>query len=289
MSTIRQSLHAATDRLAAVSSSPRLDAEILLAHVLGRSRTWLFTEDQREIPAAEQQRFDELIARRAALEPIAYIIGQREFWGLNLLVDRRVLVPRPETETLVELALQQAPRDRSITIADIGTGSGAIAIALASELPLSEVLAVDVSLDALEVARSNIARFGLADRISVLHGDGLEPLSYPVDLLVSNPPYMLMERVDANVQRWEPHLALLGGGAHGFDLPARLIDRLPMYLKAGGAALFEIGEWQGKLAQEYAARVFPGAAVSLHADLWGHDRFLLIKRTTDASIETPVG
>lgn len=278
MTTLRQAVQGATAQLADHSSSPRLDAEVLLAHVLRTSRAYIMAESQRELTAAEQAAFQALVIRRAALEPIAYLVGHKEFYGLDFVVDRRVLVPRPETELAVDLALAwAAAHSGQLSIADIGTGSGCIAVTLAVKLPHARVFAVDLSPDALAVARVNVERHGVTERVTLLQGAGCEPLPGPVALLVSNPPYTILAEVEENVRRWEPHLALDGGGTAGFDLPARLLDEIPRYLKPQGAVIMELGAWQGALARQTAARIFGPARITIHQDLTERDRVLMIE------------
>jgi release factor glutamine methyltransferase len=279
--TIDAALRAATSRLALASSTPRLDADVLLAHVLGLTRTHVLSSSDRSLSEAEQAAFEAVIARRAALEPIAYIVGHKEFYGLDFAVDQRVLVPRPETEMLVDLALQwaaQQPSDQ-LLIADIGTGSGCLAVALALNLPTARVFAVDLSADALAVARINVERHDVGSRVTLLQGNGLAPLPQAVALIVSNPPYTVLDEVDANVRRWEPALALDGGAERGFAVPARLLRDMPPFLRAPGAAFVEIGAWQGSVALQTAQAAFPAASVALHRDLAGYDRVVAINVT----------
>ncbi|HEY0606809.1 MAG TPA: peptide chain release factor N(5)-glutamine methyltransferase [Herpetosiphonaceae bacterium] len=277
MTTLRQAVQTASAQLADRSSSPRLDAEVLLAHVLGVSRTYIMAESQRELSTAEQAAFQALVERRAILEPIAYLVGHKEFYGLDFVVDRRVLVPRPETELLVDLALAWAAAySGELTIADIGTGSGCIAVTLAVKLPQARVFAVDLSPDALDVARINVERHSVADRVTLLQGAGCEPLPESIALIVSNPPYTILDEVEENVRHWEPHLALDGGGAQGFDLPAQLLAEIPRYLKPQGVVIMELGAWQGELARQTAAQIFGPARITIHQDLTQRDRVLMI-------------
>ena len=279
MTTIGAALQDATSRLRNVSPTARLDAEVLLAHVLGTTRTHLIASLDEPLAQSAGERLAELVARRAALEPVAYLIGEREFYGLPLYVDRRVLVPRPETELLVDLALAagaRLPSNQALAVADIGTGSGAIAIAVAAHLPQAHVWAVDLSEAALEVARANVERHGLGDRITLLHGDGLRPLPEPVDLLLSNPPYTILETIDENVRRYEPHLAL-DGGPGGLQVIQELLATAPRYLK-GRSLLMEIGAWQGQAVKALAAASFPDDAITIHRDLAGLDRVLEVER-----------
>ncbi|MEI6179253.1 MAG: peptide chain release factor N(5)-glutamine methyltransferase [Chloroflexales bacterium] len=273
----------ATAQLSATSTTPRLDAELLLAHVLGWPRARLLAERDDQPTAAQTAACAALIARRVALEPVAYLVGHKAFYGLDLEVTPATLVPRPETELLVELALDEARRyeaavsgQRSAAIiADIGTGSGAIAIALASHLPTATIYATDVSAAALEVARRNVVRHGLSERVRLYHGDLLAPLPGPVDLLVSNPPYTILAEVEPNVYAHEPHLAL-DGGPDGAAVYRRLVANLADYVRPGGAVLLEIGAWQGALVASLLRALFPTATVSVHQDLAGRDRVVRI-------------
>ncbi|WP_298820098.1 peptide chain release factor N(5)-glutamine methyltransferase [Chloroflexus sp.] len=271
--TIQHALRRAAEQLQATSATARLDAELLLAHTLGWSRARVVAERDYALTSAQQTAFMALVARRANLEPVAYLIGRREFFGLELLVDRRVLIPRPETEILVELAIAEARRSRRapITIADIGVGSGAIAIALAMHVPHAILYGVDLSADALEVAAANVARYGLHNRITLLEGDLLAPLPGPVDLIVSNPPYTILSDIEAGVYRHEPHLAL-DGGPDGLDCYRRLIAAAPDYLHRGGAMLLEIGAWQAQAVVHLLRQALPQAETGVDQDLAGRDR-----------------
>ncbi|WP_041471047.1 peptide chain release factor N(5)-glutamine methyltransferase [Chloroflexus aggregans] len=270
---IQQALRVATARLQSISPTARLDAELLLAHILGWSRARVVAEREVVLTPAQQEAFGALVERRAAREPVAYLIGHWPFFGLDLVVDRRVLIPRPETELLVELALTEARRyaDTQITIADIGVGSGAIAIALAIHVPHATVYGVDRSADALAVAARNVARYNLSDRVVLLEGDLLTPVPGPVDLIVSNPPYTILAEVDESVYRYEPHLAL-DGGPDGLDCYRRLIAAAPAYLKPGGAILLEIGAWQAEAVAHLLNQALPHAEVGVQRDLAGRDR-----------------
>lgn len=292
--TIAAALAAATAQLRDTSPTPRLDAELLLTAVLGIARARLLADGALPLAnAAARASFDALVARRAELEPVAYLTGEREFYGLAFFVDRRVLVPRPETELIVGLAIahgRQIQRDRAahqaapathpltfapLQIADIGTGSGCIAVALAANLPGALVYAVDRSVDALDVARRNIERHRLDGRIAPIHGDLLEPLTVPVDLIVSNPPYTVMAENDAGVNRHEPRLAL-DGGPDGLDLYRRLLAEAPGYLRSGGSILLEIGAQQGAAVAELARAALPNARVTIERDLAGWERAVII-------------
>ena len=275
----------ATNQLRIASATPRLDAELLLAHTLGWSRARVLAERQARPTEAQQRGFTALIARRESLEPLAYIVGQQEFYGLNFEVTPATLVPRPETELLVDLALtwargreqNQEPQNRAhgLLVADIGTGTGCIAVAFAANFAAAEIIAIDLSPEALAVARRNIARYGLASRVRLAEGDLLEPLNMPIDLLLSNPPYTILREIDENVRRHEPHLAL-DGGADGLALYRRLLTDAPTKLAQGGAIMLEIGATQGATVTALAVATFPNAHVAVHRDLAGHDRVVVI-------------
>ena len=277
--TLDQALAWAVEMLRDTSETPRLDAEILLAHTLGRSRVHILAGLRETIAEDALQAFRALVLRRVVHEPVAYLVGRKEFYGLEFLVDRRVLVPRPETETLVDVALEWAKRRFSsrdtILVADIGTGSGCIAVALAVHLLNALIYAIDLSPDALAVARHNVERHGVADRITLLCGDLLAPLPQLVDLLVSNPPYTVLKDIDAGVRLHEPHLAL-DGGSDGLAVYRRLLAAAPQALRPGGALMLEIGATQADAVVALARRAFPSAAVWVQRDLAGRDRVVAV-------------
>lgn len=279
MTTIHVALQQTTAQLRPVSASPRLDAEVLLAHVLGLSRARLLAESQQPLSAEQLAALAALTERRVALEPVAYLTNHKAFYGRDFYVDRRVLVPRPETELLIELARAWASRTnwQPPTIADIGTGSGCIAVTLALELPQARVFAVDLSADALDVAAINVQRHAVGERVTPLRGDGCRPLPQPVDLIMANPPYTVLDEVDENVRRWEPHLALDGGTQRGFAAVERLLQQMPGALRPQGTALVEIGAWQGAQALAAAQRIFGGAPARIYQDLAGLDRVLAVQ------------
>ena len=275
--TISQALDWAAGKLRATSPTARLDAELLLAHALGWQRARLLAEGRLPLEQPQEAAFHSMVARRAALEPIAYLVGHKEFYGLDFEIDPRVLVPRPETELLVELAFERlnVRMFERLNIVDVGTGSGAIAVALAVHLPIARLIAIDISRDALELARRNMERHAVAERVRLIQGDLLDPLDEPVDLIVSNPPYTILSEIDEGVRRYEPRQAL-DGGADGLDLYRRLLAAAPAKLRPGGAILLEIGATQAAAVTELARRSFPEAAVSVHQDLAGRDRVVVI-------------
>lgn len=250
----------------------RVDAELLLLHVLDKPRSWLFAHAD-ELPAAcVAAAYAALVERRRAGEPVAYLTGRRGFWTLELEVTPATLIPRPETERLVELALERLPREASVRVADLGTGSGAIALAIASERPRARILATDASADALAVARGNAARLGLG-QVDFAQGDWLAPLAGErFDLIVSNPPYI--EAGDPHLAqgdlRFEPPLAL-ASGVDGLDAIRRIVHDARAALVPGGWLLFEHGWNQGAAARA----LLHGAGyaqVSTAQDLEARDR-----------------
>jgi release factor glutamine methyltransferase len=262
--------------------SPRLDAELLLTHVLGWHRARLYTRREQEVQCDQWTRYKGLVVRRARREPLAYLLGDREFYGLHFFVDPRVLVPRPETEVLLERVLRQGTeRLRSashLTIADVGTGCGVIAIVLALNLSGAEVYAIDSSAPALEVAARNCCRYGVEEMVHLLEGDLLRALPEPVDVVVANLPYVAVNEVAAlppEIRCYEPRRAW-DGGAQGLQAIERLLVQAGEYLNDGGSILLEIGSTQGSAVQSIAAERFPGALVDVAPDLAGLDRVVSI-------------
>ncbi len=245
--SLRTLLDEATRYLAAVSDTPRLDAEVLLAAALQRPRSYLFTWPERVPEPVQAARFAAWLERRRQGEPIAYLLGQREFWSLELRVTPDTLIPRPETELLVELALDRLPADQALTVADLGTGSGAIALALASERPQVRLIATDRSAAALAVARDNARRLGMA-QIEFRQGDWCAALAGErCALIAANPPYLA--DADPHAQRgdlrFEPRPALVAG-PEGLEALRVIIATAPDVLEAGGWLLLEHGYDQGE-------------------------------------------
>ncbi|WP_057091561.1 peptide chain release factor N(5)-glutamine methyltransferase [Comamonas thiooxydans] len=221
----------------------RVDAQMLLLHLMqqpAHARAWLITHDGDGLSAEQQARWAQLCAQRQQGAPVAYLTGSKEFYGLDLAVDIRVLDPRPDTETLVDWALELLPEGAAHRVVDLGTGSGAIALALQSQRPSARVIAVDASADALAVARNNAARLQLP--VQFAHGSWLQPLDgqEPVDLIVSNPPYIRADDPHLAALTHEP-LSALASGADGLEDIRSIIDQTPAHLKAGGWLLFEHG------------------------------------------------
>jgi release factor glutamine methyltransferase len=267
--TVAAALRAATARLA-MSESPRLDAELLLAHTLGVARTQLYSRPEAELDASSAARFEALLDARARQMPLAYLVGWAEFWSLEFQVSADVLVPRAETELLVELALAAWPVNKPGALIDLGTGSGVIAAALAHERPALTVFASDASSAALAVARGNFARLNLA-RIRCLQGDWLRGIAaQSVDMILSNPPYVGRdEMVDAAVT-FEPTQAVFAADDGAAALMA-IIAEAPRCLRHGGFIALEHGFAQGAQVRELlAAQGF--VRIASHRDLAGRER-----------------
>jgi release factor glutamine methyltransferase len=260
--------------------SPRFDAELLLAHVLGTNRAAILARPEQQLTPKQLTRFRDFVARRGNREPLAYIVGHREFFGLDILVDHRVLIPRPETELLVEHALDIASHmAASLPIADVGAGSGAIAVSLAMQLPEATLYALDHSAEALELVAENARRYHVADRVRCLHSDLLSALPGPVDLITANLPYVTTDEWRAlapEIHNYEPRSAL-DGGPDGLDLISRLLATAQAYLRPAGAILLEIGAGQGVAATALAHTHFPQARVKLVQDYAGLDRLLAVE------------
>lgn len=256
---------------------PRLNAETLLARVLEKDRVYLYANYFAPVNQNEREQYRELIKRRIAREPLAYLLGKREFMSLDFKVTPAVLIPRPETELLVETVLELAPQDQPAAICDVGTGSGAIAVSLAYYLPQAQVTAVDISASALEIARYNADQHGV--KVRFLEGDLLAsvPAEEQFDFICANLPYISEEEfsgLDPEVLRYEPRLALWGCG-DGLELYRRFAPQAWQCLRPGGYILMEIGCAQG----EAAAALWPSSAqVQVRQDWAGRDRLVIVKR-----------
>lgn len=236
--------------------SPRLQAELLLAHVLKLPRMKLYLDFARTLAPAEVETLRELVKRRGQREPLQHIVGSTSFCGFEIAVNRHVLVPRPETEILAELGWQYLATFNSqlVNCLDFGTGSGCLAVALAAKCPDARVTALDISAEALAVARQNLARHGLLERVQLLHGDGLAalPASARFDLIVSNPPYIPtaeIETLQPEVRDFDPRAAL-DGGPNGLDFIRRLAAEAGGFLAPDGKLIFEFGDGQADAARE---------------------------------------
>jgi len=284
MTTVREAIERG---MAALEGQPgaRLDVQVLAGHVLGVDRSALYAHPERELAAEQERQFVALLERRKRGEPVAYLVGHEEFFGRDFLVDRRVLIPRPETELLVEVALrtigEMFANGRAPLVADIGTGSGIIPITLALEEPrLPYLYACDVSGEALAVARINCQRHGVEQRVRLLQGDLLAPLPEAVDLLIANLPYVGSEEREAlapDVRDYEPHMALFGG-PQGLDVLRRFLieTQQPGKLKAGALLLLEIGYQQKEPLRRLLVTLWPSAKITFEKDYAGWDRLLKV-------------
>jgi release factor glutamine methyltransferase len=306
---VRGALKEGMARLRAANvPSHTLAAELLLMHALGRDRGWLYGHPEEPLDTPTTEKYFASIARRAAGEPTQYLTGKQEFWGLEFEVTPAVLIPRPETEHVIEVALERlgargikidmktgAPTP-PLRIADVGTGSGCIAVALAHELPHAEIIATDISPDALEVARRNAARHGVTDRVHFVECDllaefapvgdnpgdaaALETAEAQFDLIASNPPYVARDEADTlahEVRDHEPHTALFGG-ADGLEIYARLIDQAGSLLRGGGILVLELGYNSAERVRAMFVAERRWVNISVTSDLAGIPRVLAAER-----------
>lgn len=277
-----------TTRLASISDTPLQDASILLGHILGKPRTWVMAHLELTLTAEGQENLDAALTRLEGGEPLPYVLGHWEFFGLDFDITPDVLIPRPETELLVEKALarlRESPVRRpssALRIADVGTGSGIIAVSIAMEIPSSRILATDISSDALRVARSNARKFNVVNRIDFVECDILPPIPKSLspeehfDMLCANLPYIPTETLRSlPVYGREPSLAL-DGGPDGLDLFRKLMRLAPEWMASNSLMLLEIESTLGVQALNLACDMFSRAEIHLHKDLAGHDRLLEI-------------
>jgi release factor glutamine methyltransferase len=300
---VRAALKEGIARLdAARVPSSKLAAEMLLMHALERDRTWLYAHATEALDTASMEKYLSLIARRAAGEPTQYIVGQQEFWGLEFEVTSAVLIPRPETEHIIEVALARiGERNRAVplSIADVGTGSGCLAVTLAKVFPNAQIVATDISAEALEIARRNAARHEFENRIEFVEDDLLThmmpeesskrplgpdwalPLGAEFDLIVSNPPYVALSDADSlqrEVRDYEPKLALFGGPS-GVEIYSRLIEQAETLLGAGGVLILELGYDSADRVRQMIDSRGAWTNVTITNDLVGIPRVLAAERT----------
>jgi release factor glutamine methyltransferase len=285
--TLAEALRCATKHLAALqvleTANPRLEAELLLQHALGFNRTQLYQHLRDEMPPDKEAAYHDLVWRRLCGEPTPYIIARTDFYDIELAVTAVAAIPRPETELLVEkvsaLAGKRLQDTPSLTIVDVGTGCGAIALALATHLPSAEIIATDISPAALALAQGNAERLGLAPQVRFLCGDLLEPLEQPVDIVVANLPYVRSAEwgsLPVEIRCYEPREAL-DGGPDGLRVIERLLRQAPPLLRSGAALLLETGYDQGPPIVALASEVFPEAAIEVKKDLASVDRLVIIQ------------
>jgi release factor glutamine methyltransferase len=271
---IRSLLDEGAAKLVRVTDLPRREAEVLLGAALGRSRAWLLANPEERILDCEAtDRYEAFLTRRAQGEPVAYLLGEKEFWSLPLRVGPGVLVPRPETELVVERALAHLPADRDLDVLDLASGSGAIALALASERPRCRVFATDVAAAAVDATRDNAFRLELGDRVAVSQGEWFDPVAgRTFDLIASNPPYIATDdaRVEPGVRRHEPAAALFSGPT-GLEALQAIAAGAPRHLRPGGWLVVEHGDTQGAAVRA----LFTGAGfeeIRTLRDLAGRER-----------------
>ena len=273
----------AKDLAAKGVDSPRLATELLLAEALGTERLGLYMRFDQPLRSEELTGYKEMLKRARAMEPVARILGRKEFWGLDLIIGPEVLCPRPETELLVELALEALKGAETPRVLDLCTGSGAVALALAHEIPGVKATGCDISDGALDIARQNSLALGLDSRISWLRGDLFAPVAAAggfFDLITANPPYVTREEWEAlspEVKQYDPALALVGG-EDGLDLIRPILAGAPAHLRAGSTLLMEIGYKQGSAALDIARKTGAYEKARLAKDLAGVERVLVCER-----------
>jgi release factor glutamine methyltransferase len=274
---------AASERLLEAGIPPdeaRLDARLLAQAALGWTSEQLLAASPEDEPPDFSGRFDALVSRRAAREPLAYIVGRKEFWGLTIEVTPAVLIPRPETELIVEAALERLPPGASSLVCDVGTGSGCLAIAIAHERPLARVTATDLSADALAVARRNAERHGVMERLRFVHADLLNGVPGPFDLIVSNPPYVPARdraTLQPEVRNYEPQSALFAG-ADGLDVIVKLVDAATERLARGGHLIVEFGAGQHSAIEGLIDRTAGLELIEFRRDLARIPRTAIVRR-----------
>jgi release factor glutamine methyltransferase len=271
--TLKQALSYARETFAANSVEEFIiESELLLRHTLKIDRIQLYTSLDRELSPEQLKEFHQMVQRRLNQEPVAYITGHREFYGFDFYVDSNVLIPRPESELLVEKILELDYKHPLSTIAEIGTGCGAITISLALNLPQTRIYATDISASALKVALSNCEKHGVVDRVVLLEGDMLNPLPESVDLIVANLPYVKESELSGiNTYNFEPSLAL-NGGIDGLEKIRRLVRKITSKLNPGGFLFLEIGQGQSVEVATFLRSLFPASVIEVTPDLSGIER-----------------
>lgn len=265
--------------LAARDDTAQLDAEVLLMYLLGFTRAQLYARLNEPVTEEQTAAYQQLVDRRAQGEPVAYITSHREFMALDFYVDRRVLIPRPETELLVEYTIKKMAEkgwiNEDMPIVDIGTGSGVIAVYLALRFPKAKIYATDISPEALQVAEINAKRFEVENRINFLQGNLLEPLPELAQTIVSNPPYTVLSQVEPNVARYEPNIAL-DGGTKGLAIYRELLGQARQHLRRPGLISLEIGSEQANDVSNLGRFFFPGCQIELYKDYANLDRVVIL-------------
>ncbi len=285
--TIIEAINEAAKKLSGQGvSTARLDAEVLLCHELGRDRAWLLAHIQDELDETSRRSYELAVGRRAKREPLQYITKQQEFWGLGFLVTPDVLIPRPETELIIESVLSaEEHRKKPLNIIDLCTGSGCIAVSLAKELQTARIMALDKSSKALSVARENAFRHDVADRIRFLEGDLFEPLEAldihgQADIIVSNPPYVPsgdQRTLQPEVEAYEPAMALFAG-PDGTEIHRKIIDAAPRFLKTRGVLIMEMGLGQADMLVKMVRQADAYAPPEILKDLAGINRVIVTRK-----------
>lgn len=288
MTLIEAINHAASQLAAAGVSTARLDAEVLLRHAVNRDRAWLLAHMQEELADDHWKIFERAVERRGRREPLQYITGRQEFWGIEFMVTPDVLIPRPETELIIESAVRSVKdRNGPRLIIDLCTGSGCIAVSLAKELPQARILATDASSQAISVARGNARRHGVADRIRFFEGDLFAPLEEldihgQVDIIVSNPPYVSsgdFSALQPEVRDYEPKMALLAG-PDGTQVQRRIINGASRFLIKHGLLIMEMGLGQAGMLAHLIRQRKDYSSLNILKDLAGIDRVIVAQKTT---------
>lgn len=284
--TVAEAIQKAAARLLALDMpNARLDAEVLLGHALGRDRAWILIHMQDQLDDQGRRIFERDIARRSVREPLQYITGTQEFWGLPFNVTPAVLIPRPETELVVETAIKAADRKATPVIIDLCTGSGCIAISLAKELLHARIFATERSDAALDIARQNARQNSVADRVRFLAGDLFGPLEEMdlrtnIDIIVANPPYIRSDELptlQTEVRDFEPEMALIAG-KEGTEIAERIILQSPEYLKPGGSLVMEMGIGQADVLREIIDETGKYGPIEVLKDLAGIERVIVAQR-----------
>jgi len=280
---LREALQSVTQTLRRAGiADASVEAELLLGHILGMSKTQLYIEPERSLTSVETEHLYHLVRRRLDHEPAAYILGHCEFYGIDFYIDYHTFIPRPETELLVEKVVELAQRisqqGEQITIADIGTGCGAIAVSLALALPQAKIYATDISASALQVAEMNCRRHAVSSQVELLQGNLLEPLSQPVDMIVANLPYIRsceFKDLSPEIINFEPTTAL-AGGEDGLGKIQQILEQMPGKLSYGACFLLEIGQGQGRVVTSLIKSYSPQASIELIPDLGGIERVVKV-------------
>jgi len=280
---LREALQSTTQTLCRAGiADASVEAELLLGYALGMSKTQIYTEPERSLTSVETEHLRHLVRRRLDHEPAAYILGHCEFYGIDFYIDHHTFIPRPETELLVEKAVELAQRishqGEQITIVDIGTGCGAIAVSLALALSQAKIYATDVSAAALQVAEINCRRHGVNSQVKLLQGNLLEPLPQPVDMIVANLPYIKgceFKDLSPEIRDYEPTMAL-AGGEDGLDRIKQMLEQMPGKLSYGACFLLEVGQGQGEMVISLIKSYFPEVSIELISDLGGIERVVKV-------------